>query len=54
MANRSAMQNCPASRITTMKTVYICLCTDIIHEGHLNIVNQAHKYGSVIVGVTRH
>lgn len=50
MANRSAMQNCPASRITTMKTVYICLCTDIIHEGHLNIVNQAHKYGSVIVG----
>lgn len=33
-----------------MKTVYICLCTDIIHEGHLNIIEQAHKYGRVIVG----
>lgn len=33
-----------------MKTVYICFCTDIIHEGHLNIIEQAHKYGRVIVG----
>lgn len=33
-----------------MKTVYICFCTDIIHEGHLNIIEQAHKYGKVIVG----
>lgn len=34
-----------------MKTVYTCFCTDIIHEGHLNIIKEARKYGEVIVGV---
>ncbi len=34
-----------------MKTVYTCFCTDIIHEGHLNIISEAKKYGKVIVGV---
>lgn len=34
-----------------MKTVYACFCTDIIHEGHLNIIRQAQKYGEVIAGV---
>ena len=33
-----------------MKKIYTCFCTDVIHEGHLNIVNQAKKYGEVIVG----
>jgi phosphoenolpyruvate phosphomutase len=33
-----------------MKTVYTCFCTDIIHDGHLNIIKQARKYGRVIVG----
>ena len=33
-----------------MKTVYTCFCTDVIHEGHLNIINEAKKYGEVIVG----
>lgn len=33
-----------------MKTVYTCFCTDIIHEGHLNIIEQARKLGMVIVG----
>ena len=33
-----------------MKTVYTCFCTEIIHEGHLNIINEAHKRGEVIVG----
>ena len=33
-----------------MKTVYTCFCTDVIHEGHLNIIEQAHKYGRVVVG----
>lgn len=33
-----------------MKTVYTCFCTDIIHSGHLNIIEQAHKYGRVVVG----
>ncbi len=34
-----------------MKTVYTCFCTDIIHEGHLNIIKEAQKYGEVIIGV---
>ncbi len=33
-----------------MKTVYTCFCTDIIHDGHLNIIEEAHKRGRVIVG----
>lgn len=34
-----------------MKTVYTCFCTDIIHEGHLNIIREARKYGEVTVGI---
>jgi len=34
-----------------MKKVYTCFCTDVIHEGHLNIINKAKEYGKVIVGV---
>lgn len=34
-----------------MKTVYTCFCTDVIHEGHLNIIDNAKKYGNVIVGI---
>lgn len=34
-----------------MKKVYACFCTDIIHEGHLNIIKEAAKYGRVIAGV---
>ena len=33
-----------------MKTVYTCFCTDVIHDGHLNIIEHAHQYGKVIVG----
>ena len=33
-----------------MKTIYTCFCTDVIHEGHLHIIEEAHKYGAVIVG----
>ena len=33
-----------------MKKAYTCFCTDVIHEGHLNIINEAKKYGRVIVG----
>lgn len=33
-----------------MKTVYTCFCTDILHEGHFNIIEEAHKRGKVIVG----
>lgn len=34
-----------------LKTVYTCFMTSIIHEGHLNIIKEAQKYGEVIVGV---
>ncbi len=33
-----------------MKTVYTCFSTDVIHEGHLNIINEAKKHGRVVVG----
>ncbi len=33
-----------------MKTVYTCFCTDVIHDGHLNIIENAKKYGRVVVG----
>ncbi|MCR5367200.1 phosphoenolpyruvate mutase [Eubacterium sp.] len=33
-----------------MKTVYTCFSTDVIHDGHVNIINNAKKYGKVIVG----
>lgn len=34
-----------------MKTVYTCFCTDVIHEGHINILSEAKKYGKVVVGI---
>ena len=34
-----------------MKTVYACFTTDVIHEGHLNIIHEAEKYGELTVGV---
>lgn len=34
-----------------MKKVYACFCTDVIHEGHLNVIKEAGKYGEVIAGV---
>ena len=33
------------------KIVYTCFCTDIIHEGHRNVLREAQKYGEVTVGV---
>ena len=33
-----------------MKTVYTCFCTDVIHEGHLHVIQEAKKYGRVMVG----
>ncbi|MDE7177463.1 MAG: phosphoenolpyruvate mutase [Lachnospiraceae bacterium] len=33
------------------KKVYACFCTDVIHEGHLNILKKASEYGDVYAGV---
>ena len=30
-----------------MKKVYTCFCVEVIHEGHLNIINEAAKLGAV-------
>lgn len=34
-----------------MKKVYVAMSADIIHQGHLNVINEARKYGEVIVGL---
>ena len=34
-----------------MKKVYVGMSADIIHPGHLNIINEAKKLGTVTVGV---
>ena len=33
------------------KIVYVGLAVDIIHEGHINILKTAHRYGKVVVGL---
>lgn len=33
------------------RTVYMCFSTDIIHGGHIAIINKAKKLGKLIVGV---
>lgn len=35
----------------SQKTVYVGMSADMIHPGHLNIIHEACKLGSVIVGV---
>lgn len=34
-----------------MKTVYMCFSTDMIHQGHISIINKAAKLGKVIAGI---
>jgi len=34
-----------------MGIVYTCFTTDMIHEGHRNLIKEAKKYGDVIIGV---
>ena len=33
------------------KTVYIALTADILHHGHINLVEKARKYGEIIIGL---
>ena len=33
------------------KTVYVGMSADLIHPGHLNVIEQAQKHGDVIVGL---
>ncbi len=34
-----------------MKKVYVAMSADLIHPGHLNIIEEARKYGEVIIGL---
>jgi len=34
-----------------MKTVYVAMSADIIHQGHLNVLNKARELGDVTVGL---
>ena len=38
-------------KIKNKKIIYVPLAVDILHSGHLNILNKAKKYGSVVVGL---
>jgi len=33
------------------KSVYMCFSTDIIHTGHINIINKAAKLGKLTIGI---
>lgn len=34
-----------------MKTVYVGMSADIVHHGHINIINEAQRHGRVIIGL---
>ncbi len=34
-----------------MKKVYLAMSADIIHHGHINVINEARKLGDVTVGI---
>ena len=34
-----------------MKTVYVGMSADLVHPGHINIINEAAKLGELVVGV---
>jgi len=34
-----------------MKKVYIALSVDILHHGHINLINEAKKHGKLIIGL---
>ncbi|HPM47460.1 MAG TPA: adenylyltransferase/cytidyltransferase family protein, partial [bacterium] len=33
------------------KKVYVAMSADLIHPGHLNIIEEARKYGDVLIGL---
>ena len=34
-----------------MNKVYIAMSADVLHQGHINIINEGKKYGDVIIGL---
>ncbi len=37
--------------LSQKKSVYVAMSIDLVHPGHLNIINEASKYGEVIIGL---
>ena len=37
--------------MTKKKIVYVAMSADLIHPGHLNIINRASKLGDLIIGL---
>lgn len=37
--------------VNKKKIVYIPMCADIIHPGHLNVITEGQKFGDVVVGL---
>jgi len=35
-----------------MKKVYIAIGADILHPGHINVINKGAEYGKVICWIT--
>jgi phosphoenolpyruvate phosphomutase / 2-hydroxyethylphosphonate cytidylyltransferase len=33
------------------KIVYIALSVDVLHHGHINLINHAKKYGDITAGL---
>ena len=33
------------------KTVYIAMSADLVHPGHLNIIQEGRKHGDVVIGL---
>ena len=34
-----------------MKKVYVGISADLLHHGHINIINEARKFGEVTIGL---
>ena len=37
--------------INKKKVVYVAMSVDLVHPGHLNIINEAKKLGNVVIGL---
>ena len=37
--------------MTKSKTVYVAMSADLVHPGHLNIINRASKLGKLTIGL---
>ena len=33
------------------KIIYVPMGADVIHSGHLNVINKAKKYGDIVIGL---